>query len=404
MGYGLFKENTMSSTVVEKDFPYDIIKRGDKDANRHNKRVDDAVRKQLKDIIGQHEIITREGNKKVKVRVKGLTQYRWIHSQDRVDTIGRDEFDDLDEGEIIYRPDENKSGDQGLGTGDANDNLQDGEEVYEAEYTMDELTDMMIQELELPDLDETKHVEVVSPTLEWNDRRRYAGIRSALDKRRTLIRYLKRKSKSEEEGFINDDLVFKTWDEHQEKHSNAVVFLMMDRSYSMEEDKIYMVKALYFWIVNFLRRKYNNVEIRFISHDLRAKEMSEKDFFTISHSGGTKVSSAYKLCRDIIKNNYPPEMWNIYCFHSSDGDSWHDESLCMDLVEDIVALGAKLFAYSEINLDKNSTDESNLMMHFAKLTSKKPEVLVSTVQSKSDILTTLNKFLMHSTRREMEKK
>lgn len=393
----------MGSIVVEKDFPYDIVNRGNKDANRHNKRVNDAVRKQLKDIIGQHDIITREGNKKVKVRVKGLTQHRWIHSRNRIDSIGRDEFDDLEDGELIYKPEIGGRGKGQGGKDEADGEPEAGEEVYEAEYTIDELTDMMIQELELPDLDETKHVEVVSPTLEWNDRRRQFGIRSALDKKRTLIRYLKRKAKGEDvDGFINDDLVFKTWDEHQEKHSNAVVFLMMDRSYSMERDKIYMVKAFYFWVVNFLRRKYNNVEIRFISHDVKAKEMNEKDFFTISHDGGTKVSSAYTLCRDLIKNNYPPEMWNIYCFHSSDGDSWYDERLCMDLVEDIVDLGAKLFAYAEINLDRNSTDESDLLMHFEQLINKRSEVLASIIRSKSDILTALNKFLMHSSRREME--
>ena len=81
----------MSSSIIDQDFPYDIIHRGSKDAHRHNKRIDDAVRKQLKDIITQQDIITSEGNKKIKVRLKYLDQFRFIHNRNKVDVIGRDE-------------------------------------------------------------------------------------------------------------------------------------------------------------------------------------------------------------------------------------------------------------------------------------------------------------------------
>ena len=123
----------MGSTIIDNDFPHDIVHRGQRDANRHNKRVDEAVRKQLKDVISQQDIITSEGNKKVKVRLKYLDQYRFRHNPDRMDEVGRDEFDDLDDGEIIYEPGEGvgrpaKAGDEA------------GEELYETEYTLEELT------------------------------------------------------------------------------------------------------------------------------------------------------------------------------------------------------------------------------------------------------------------------
>ena len=259
----------MGSTIIEQDFPYDILHRGQRDESRHNKRVDEAARKQLKDIISQQDIITSEGNKKVKIRLKYLDQYRFVHNQDRIDVVGRDQFDEIDDGEILHKPTQGGGGDlrkAGQGSGD---------EIYEAEYTIDELTDMMTEELERPDLDETKKNEIVSEIIEWEDLRKRSGIRSLIDKRRTLLANIKRRAKLKKTKPIpldNDDLRFRTWSIREEKHSNAVIFLMMDRSASMWEDKIYATKALYFWIVQFLRRKYDRVEIKFIAHDYHARE------------------------------------------------------------------------------------------------------------------------------------
>jgi uncharacterized protein len=377
----------MGSTIIESDYPHDIIHRGRKDAVRHNKRVNDAVRKQLKDIISQQDIITSEGNRKVKVKLKYLDQYRFRHNPDRADEIGRDEFNDLDEGEIISRP----SSGQGKGS-KPGDEL--GQEVYEAEFTIDELTEMMIEELELPDLNDTKKNEITSDIIEYTDLRKRTGVLGCLDKKRTLLAHLKRRAQmnTEDAPIVEDDLRFKTWEISKEKHSNAVVFLMMDRSGSMYDEKIYAVKALYFWLVQFLKKKYDRVEIRFIAHDYNARELQEKDFFSISDDGGTRVSAAYELCKDLIVHNYPQSMWNIYCFHASDGDSWNDEQQCLDLVMELLGLGVNLFGYTEINFEGRS--ESNLYLLLKKNTKKKPyRVMVSTIVQMPDVINTLQKFL-----------
>lgn len=377
----------MGSTIIESDYPHDIIHRGQKDAVRHNKRVNDAVRKQLKDIISQQDIITSEGNRKVKVKLKYLDQYRFRHNPDRADEVGRDEFNDLDEGEIISRP----SGGQGKGS-KAGDEL--GQEVYEAEFTIDELTEMMIEELELPDLDDTKKNEITSEVLEYTDRRKRVGVLGCLDKKQTLLALIKRRAQMRKSNvpMNEDDLRFKTWEVSKEKHSNAVVLLMCDRSGSMYDTKIYAVKALYFWLVQFLRKKYDRVEIRFIAHDFNAKELTEKEFFTISEDGGTRVSAAYELCKDIIVHNYPQSMWNIYCFHASDGDSWGDEHKCVDLVMELLGLGVNLFGYTEINF--SGQPESELYTLLKKNVKKKSSrILVSTIVEMSDVINTLQKFL-----------
>ena len=385
----------MGSTIIDHDFPHDIIHRGQRDANRHNKRIEEAVRKQLKDVISQQDIITSEGNKKVKIRLKYLDQYRFRHNPDRTDEFGRDEFDELENGEIISEP-----GDGGGRPMKAGDEI--GEELYETEYTLKELTEMMIQELELPDLDDTKKTEITSDVLEYTDRRKRVGIEACLDKKQTLLAHIKRRSqlKIKRDDLLpmtQDDLRFKTWEIAREQHSNAIVFLMMDRSASMWTNKIYAVKALYFWIVQFLRLRYDKVEIKFIAHDYHARELNEKEFFTIADSGGTRVSSAYKMCRDMIKHNYPSERWNIYCFHASDGDSWSDEAECVEIAGDIILMGANLFAYTEIDLDSYRDDSSELYKLLKKVSKTKyRRLLVSTIEKMEDIMDVLRKFLKHS--------
>ena len=79
---------------------------------------------------------------------------------------------------------------------------------------------------------------------------------------------------------------------------------MMDVSGSMGEFEKYIARSFYFWMVRFLRTKYNNVEIVFITHHTEAKEVDEEEFFNHGESGGTKVSSAYQLALDIINERY----------------------------------------------------------------------------------------------------
>ena len=384
----------MPNTIIDSDFPFDICNRGTRDERRHNKRVNDAVRKQIKNVIGQQDIITSEGNKKVKVKLKDLDLHHFRHNKDRYDQVGRDEFDDLDEGEVIYKPEEgdgkkDKAGDE------------PGEELYEAEYTIDELVDIMFEELELPDLDETKKTELVSEVLEWTDIRQKYGIDGLVDRKRTILSNILRKSKIKQKNvipIIPDDLRYRTWDITTEKYSNAVVFFLMDKSGSMIEEKIYAVKALYFWIAQFLRRKYDKVVIKFIAHDYDARELKEKEFFTIAETGGTRISAAYQLCKDIIEKQYPAAIWNIYCFHASDGDSFNDEKECVQLVKDILKLGTKLFAYTEINIDSHNDSDSELMDRLTHAMKKEHNILVARINEMSDVVETLKIFLKHSVR------
>ena len=62
--------------------------------------------------------------------------------------------------------------------------------------------------------------------------------------------------------------------------------------------------------------------MRYIVHDAVAHEVDQHTFFHLRESGGTKISSAYELCLQMVRDKYPASEWNVYPFHFSDGDNW----------------------------------------------------------------------------------
>src|SRR5207245_541705 len=190
-----------------------------------------------------------------------------------------------------------------------------------------------------PNLQEKRLQEIESETIRFTDVRK-KGAMSNLDKRRTLMENLKRnaaKGNPRIGDFLPDDLRVKTWETKVEYRSNAVVIAMMDVSGSMGDFEKYIARSFYFWMVRFLRTKYSNVQIVFISHHTEAREVTEEEFFHKGESGGTQVSSAYELALQIIQERYKPEDWNIYPFHFSDGDNlpW-DNDRCVQLVHKLM--------------------------------------------------------------------
>ena len=103
----------------------------------------------------------------------------------------------------------------------------------------------------------------------------------------------------------------------------------------MGDEQKEIVRIESFWIDTWLQGQYKGLESRYIIHDAVAREVDRDTFFHTRESGGTMISSAYKLCRKIIEDDYPPSEWNIYPFHFSDGDNWSmDDTLtCVELLK-----------------------------------------------------------------------
>ncbi|HVG39696.1 MAG TPA: DUF444 family protein, partial [Pyrinomonadaceae bacterium] len=225
------------------------------------------------------------------------------------------------------------------------------------------------------------------------------GVMANLDKRRMIMENIKRNAREEKGarfgGVKKEDLRFKTWEEDRRYESNAVVLALMDVSGSMGEFKKYIARSFYFWMVRFLRTKYDNVEIVFISHHTEAKEVTEEQFFTQGESGGTVVSSAYQLALDIIKERFRPGDWNIYPFHFSDGDNYYsDNEEAVRLANELITT-CNLFGYGEIGEEGTSSyrrSSGALLSIFNDRLKNKERFVGVRIDEKEDVYPALKQF------------
>jgi len=135
--------------------------------------------------------------------------------------------------------------------------------------------------------------------------------------------------------------------------SQAVMFCLMDVSGSMDEGRKHIAKRFFMLLYLFLTRSYERIEVVFIRHHTVAKEVDEDDFFTSRESGGTVVSSALTLMREIVLERYPTANWNIYAAQASDGDNWEDDSpRCRALLNDGILPLVQYYAYVEIEAEQ----------------------------------------------------
>jgi uncharacterized sporulation protein YeaH/YhbH (DUF444 family) len=131
--------------------------------------------------------------------------------------------------------------------------------------------------------------------------------------------------------------------------SQAVMFCLMDVSGSMDQQIKDMAKRFYLLLYMFLKRHYQRTEVVFIRHHTVAKEVDEQEFFYSRETGGTVVSSALKLMKEVVEARYSPNEWNIYGAQASDGDNWNDDSpICRKLLEEDLLPLVQYFAYVEI--------------------------------------------------------
>ena len=96
---------------------------------------------------------------------------------------------------------------------------------------------------------------------------------------------------------------------------------MMGVSGWVGEEQKEIVRAESFWSATWLHHQYASIETRYVIHDAVAREVDKETFYHTRESGGTIISSAYKLADALIEENYAPADWNVYIFHFSDGDN-----------------------------------------------------------------------------------
>jgi sporulation protein YhbH len=372
---------------------WSLQRKGQIDQERHKERVRDAIRQNLGSIVSNEAIIMSDGKRRVKVPIRSLDEYKFRYDYRKKRHVAQGDGK-TKVGDVIGREPQ-----QGQGPGKGNKaGDQGGGEYFEAEVEIDELARLIFEDLSLPYLEEKAKREVQSKATRFTEIRR-SGVMANLDKRRSIYENIKRRARetgrAELGPFKREDLRYKTWEEATTYESNAVVISMMDVSGSMGEFKKYIARSFYFWMVRFLRTKYDHVEIVFISHHTEAREVTEEQFFTQGESGGTVVSSAYRLALDIIRERYPTRDWNVYPFHFSDGDNYYSDNDEAVRLADELATTCNLFGYGEIGEEGGASyrrSSGALLSIFGDRLREKDRFVGVRIDDKQDVYPALKQF------------
>lgn len=269
-----------------------------------------------------------------------------------------------------FRFGERQQGGVGQGNGDPGDPLSpaeerpgggqagqgEGQHLLEVDVSLDELADILGEELALPRIEPRGKDRIVST------RTKYTGVapsgpESLRHFKRTYKQALRRQIASGVYEWhrpvivpVREDRRYRTWKQVPLPETNAVVLYMMDVSGSMGDEQKEIVRIESFWIDTWLRRHYRGLEARYLVHDAVAREVDRDTFFHTRESGGTMISSAYRLALEIIEADYPSSAWNVYPMHFSDGDNWSadDTRLCVELLRDRILPASNLFCYGQV--------------------------------------------------------
>jgi len=182
------------------------------------------------------------------------------------------------------------------------------------------------------------------------------------------------------------DIRYNRFDHVPQPVSQAVMFCLMDVSGSMTEDMKDLAKRFFMLLYLFLERRYRHVDIVFIRHTHVAQEVDEDTFFYSRETGGTLVSPALAMMRDIIEDRYPVSDWNIYGAQASDGDNTPaDNPATTRLMADGILPLCQYFAYIEVGGGQAFHVPSDLWRAYDRLARSESPLAMRRVQTRGDI-------------------
>jgi sporulation protein YhbH len=361
-----------------------------RDHGRFRQIIKGKIKQDLKKYVTHGEMIGRKGKDLVTIPLPQIEIPHFKYGDREQGGTGQG---DGKPGDAVGQGDPNQPG-QGEEAGN-----QPGEHLLEVDLSLQELAEILGEQLELPKIEPRGHKTVRAKT------EKYSGISSQGPNslrhfKRTFKEALKRQISS---GTYNPerpviipikkDQRFRSWKADVRNENNAVIVYMMDVSGSMGDEQKEIVRTEAFWIDTWLRSQYKGIETRYIIHDATAREVDEQTFFRTRESGGTLISSAYKLCEKIIESEYPPSDWNIYPFHFSDGDNWsgEDTRLCMEILEQKLLPMCNVFCYGQVESRYGSGQFfKDLKEYFG---TEHEEVILSKIENKEGILQSIKDFL-----------
>lgn len=389
---------------------------------RFMRRFKGQIREAVADAIAGRSIKDLDNGESVSIPSKDLSEPQFHHGRGGIwETIftGNDQFSS---GDQINRPQGGGGG--GSGKGKASKEGE-GEDDFVFNLSREEFLDVFFDDLALPNLVKTQLARIQ----EYKSQRAgftndgtpaninvVRSLRGALGRRLALaspyqgrLRDLQKqleelretlpeddpeiirlkdeigvlRAKIEAIPFIDSfDLRYNNRVKIPKPTTQAVMFCIMDVSGSMDEGKKATAKRFFMLLYLFLTRTYEHIEVVFIRHHTVAKEVNEEDFFHSRESGGTVVSSAIELMKEILHQRYLNGAWNVYGAQASDGDNWENDSPhCRELLADTILPFLQYFAYIEIT----PGEPQNLWREYEKLVGAHDNFAMQHIEGLPDI-------------------
>jgi uncharacterized sporulation protein YeaH/YhbH (DUF444 family) len=268
------------------------------------------------------------------------------------------------------------------------------------DVSLEELADILGEELSLPRI-QPRARETIETT-KWKLKGiQPAGPMGLTHKKRTYLRALKRTigegkwRPGQPLSVIPErcDRRFKAFEPTTLPRTNAAIFYLMDVSGSMGEQEKRIVRTTSFWLDTWIRRHYRGIESIYIIHDAEARRVDRHTFFRTTESGGTQISSAYRLAAELIRKDYRPEDWNLYVFHFSDGENWAgDNEVCIELLRERLLPAVNLFGYGETFGEHRTTDGAEFA-EFLTNNLQDPKAAVTRIHGMQGVLPALKSLL-----------
>ena len=369
----------MSITV-----PEPVAQRGPKDARRHREKQREAIRQKLPEIIAEESIITRAKGKIIKVPIRSIEipSFRSGRRTKSGENGSGGASGGMGVGQGAGQPGDviGRRKAKGPGQGGEPGN-EPGEECIESEMELEVSLGFKINGINKSGpkvlLDPRRSsrtpfgrffafLQMLEDETGRDELTCYGALKASNGEFGGALALLEdpgfKSSEDEVKPFgiyAQNDLRFHKVREDVQQVSNAVIMAIMDVSGSMTTMKKCLARSVLFWLVEFLRTIYAQVEIRFIVHHAIARLVPEEEFFHTTESGGTRCSTAYELATSLIDSEYPTNAWNVYAFHFSDGEDWEPKE-SMQEARKLFGRGIRMFGYGEIHMNDGYRSYGNL--------------------------------------------
>ena len=116
-----------------------IADRSATDRSRHKNKIKEAIREGIHNIVSEESIIGKDGKKKIMIPVRGIKEYRFVYGSNKNNKkVGSAPGKEIKKGQRISPPKKKK------GRGSGKPGNKPGEEMYEVEITLEELSKIFL--------------------------------------------------------------------------------------------------------------------------------------------------------------------------------------------------------------------------------------------------------------------